>query len=490
MMFTRIVFMLLSVFFMGSLYTPVFANTVAPFSPEDLGLFRKYLFNNITTETHRVSKLDQGRMIWSIPGAVLASPSRLGSHFSQDYQFHWTRDAAITMNQIIDLYLQATPEGKQFLRPYLLNYVNFERKAQKQPSRHGEQTLGQPKFNIDGTVWEGEWGRPQNDGPALRAIAMMRIADALSQEKGQQWVNDQLLDVITADLDYIAREWHNSNYDLWEEVNDVDHFFTKMIQRKSLLIGSELMHRQGDPVRGNLYYNTAHEITSSLENHWNERRGYFSETVNQQYYKGGGLNSSIVLGVVHGSLENPSDRFAVNNDRVMSSVFYIRNAFSGLYRVNIDHPDSTPLIGRYPNDIYDGDQFEYGNPWVLTTSALAQYYYELAAVYKQMRQIKVTQTNLIFFRQLDPAISHNEETITLDRDPARFYNVILALTREGDRFLSSIKRYAVCYADNTCDHFAEQVDRTTGAQVSAKDLTWGYISLLAAMQARETAVPF
>jgi GH15 family glucan-1,4-alpha-glucosidase len=36
-------------------------------------------------------------------------------------------------------------------------------------------------------------------------------------------------------------------------------------------------------------------------------------------------------------------------------------------------------------------------------------------------------------------------------------------------------------------HIAEQIDRSTGAQKSAKDLTWSYANILSAMQFREKA---
>lgn len=36
-------------------------------------------------------------------------------------------------------------------------------------------------------------------------------------------------------------------------------------------------------------------------------------------------------------------------------------------------------------------------------------------------------------------------------------------------------------------HIAEQIDRNTGVQKSAADLTWSYANLLSAMQARNQA---
>ncbi len=460
------------------------ASHIAPFSPSELDVVKQYLFNNITTEERVIVKEDNGHIIRSIPGAVLASPTNHGQAFNQDYQFHWTRDAAITMREIIYLYSHASITEKQRLKPYLLNYINFERKAQSQISRPGEQTLGQPKYNIDGTIWEGDWGRPQNDGPALRAIAMTAIANLFLQEGEEKYVRDVLIDMITTDLDYVVSQWRNTNFDLWEEVNDQDQFFNKMVQRKGLIDGSVFLRQMGDRQRADNYRMTAKQISDSLEKHWNDGRGYFTETVNQQYFKGGGMNTAIILGVLHGDIGDPEDPFAVNNERVMNTIYFIRNAFSGLYLININNRLSPPMVGRYPNDVYDGDQNHYGNPWILITNALAQYYYTLANVYLGLGKIAVTKGNMLFFQQIDPRLGDKEEIILQASNPGKFYSIINSLVTEGDKALETVKRYSICYTNFSCLHFAEQIDRTSGSQTSAKDLTWGYASLLTAMQAR------
>ena len=110
------------------------------------------------------------------------------------------------------------------------------------------------------------------------------------------------------------------------------------------------------------------------------------------------MNVSIILGVLHGDINQPDDPFAVNNERVMSSVYYLRNAFSGLYRTNIDNNYSPPMLGRYPNDVYDGDKDSYGNPWILATNALAQYHYQLDNVYLMQAKIAITNINQLLFK--------------------------------------------------------------------------------------------
>ncbi|OGT37732.1 MAG: hypothetical protein A3F11_00920 [Gammaproteobacteria bacterium RIFCSPHIGHO2_12_FULL_37_14] len=457
--------------------------TNEPFSSDEIAIIKQYLFNNIATDEHAFIKEGDGRIIHSIPGAVLASPYNKYPSFIQDYQFHWIRDAAITMQEVVYLYEQANSNEKQRLKTYLINYINFERQAQKQMSSNGE-VLGEPKFNIDGTLWQGQWGRPQNDGPALRAMTMVSIAQQFMRDGQEKFVRDVLVGVIIADLDYLVTKWKDDTFDLWEELNDQDHFFTKMVQRKALIIGSHLIKSLGDVQRADSYLNTANHLTQSLQKHWNAGRGYLSETVNQQDQRGGGLDSSIILGVLYGNMYDLEASFAVNDDRVMSSVYFIRNAFSGLYRLNIENANQPPLLGRYPNDVYDGNQSLYGNPWVITTNALAQYYYTLANVYLKIGKINVTSNNLLFFKQINPKLVMKEEEILFSANPNKFYTVINSLIEEGDKTLSIIKRYAVCYVDSSCYHFSEQIDRTSGQQTSAKDLTWGYATILTAMQAR------
>ena len=39
---------------------------------------------------------------------------------------------------------------------------------------------GKGKINIDCSPFNGDWGRPQNDGPALRGIMMIKIINLLA----------------------------------------------------------------------------------------------------------------------------------------------------------------------------------------------------------------------------------------------------------------------------------------------------------------------
>lgn len=473
--------MILTIFLLMSACVSVKTFAAQPFSQEDVDALRFNLLANIATQDHPIIKIDHGQYIRSIPGAVMASPSNREQGFSQDYQFHWTRDAAIVMRELTQIYAHSAPAEKAKLLPYLLHYIAFENKAQQQISKKGEQTLGQPKFNLDGTIWEGKWTRPQNDGPALRAVTLMTMAEQFKKEKLTNETIKLLDKMIIKDVDYVLREWPHPSYDVWEEVLDSQHFFTKMMQRKAMYDGADYLRKKGDVERSAACLHAAQMIELSLKKNWQDKRQAYMETANQQQVMGGGINSDIVFAVLYGDLHNDADPFSPANDKIISSVFSVRQAFEKRYAVNIQYKQA-PLLGRYPTDRYDGDQFAGGNPWILSTASLAQYYYVLAQRLKEHNKIQITRLNRAFFTQVYPSLRARDNVV--QAGDKEYELIIQGLINEGDKILAEIKRLGVCYEDHTCLHYAEQIDRHTGQQVSAKDLTWGYMTLLAAVRSR------
>ena len=100
-------------------------------------------------------------------GSIIASPSK-----DPDYNFHWVRDAAIVMKGIITLYNDDNQNQK---------YKNIMRKYIETELIHIQHHAAEPKFNIDKTPYTGEWGRPQNDGPALRGIVCLQMLQTFSR---------------------------------------------------------------------------------------------------------------------------------------------------------------------------------------------------------------------------------------------------------------------------------------------------------------------
>ena len=130
---------------------------------------------------------------------------------------------------------------------YLNRYIDFSMGLQNGAG------LGEPKFNTDGTVYQCGWGRPQNDGPALRAASLCRLANLLLDDGRSdlvQLVKTKLYDgtsnsLIKKDLEYVSHNWGNACVNLWEEVGG-NHFYTRIVQRRALRDGAKLATRLAD----------------------------------------------------------------------------------------------------------------------------------------------------------------------------------------------------------------------------------------------------
>lgn len=93
----------------------------------------------------------------------------------QDW-YTWTRDSALTDKALIERFIH----GDQSLQTLIDDYVSAQAQllVLSTPSGGPESGgLGEPKFNVNLTQFTGSWGRPQRDGPALRATALILYAN-------------------------------------------------------------------------------------------------------------------------------------------------------------------------------------------------------------------------------------------------------------------------------------------------------------------------
>jgi glucoamylase len=66
--------------------------------------------------------------------------------------------------------------GNKSLEPLIQQYISAQAKLQTVNNPSGglcSGGLAEPKFEVNLTPFTGAWGRPQRDGPALRATAMI-----------------------------------------------------------------------------------------------------------------------------------------------------------------------------------------------------------------------------------------------------------------------------------------------------------------------------
>ncbi|KAJ5676556.1 glycosyl hydrolase family 15 [Penicillium maclennaniae] len=123
-------------------------------------------------------------------GVVVASPSKS----NPNYYYTWTRDADLTLAMVVESFIA----GETSLETVIQQYIAAQATVQTISSPSGGSSdgagLGEPKFNVNLTaLLKGDWGRPQRDGPALRASALIAYGNYLvSAEKDLRFFRDLL----------------------------------------------------------------------------------------------------------------------------------------------------------------------------------------------------------------------------------------------------------------------------------------------------------
>ena len=88
-----------------------------------------------------------------------------------------------------------------------------------------------------------------------------------------------------------------------------------------------------------------------------------------------------------------------------------------------------------------------------------------------------------------PDITLDEhQVLNHDINKDLFDKLILGLIQSGDKMLRAVKSFCCTYSDGSTLHMSEQIDRRSGQQRSAADLTWSYASTISAAFAREKTI--
>jgi glucoamylase len=344
--------------------------------------------------------------------------------------------------------------------------------------------LGEPKFNVDGSAFNEPWGRPQNDGPALRAATLMLFADLLLRQGKKAYVIEKLYDgqipshtVIKSDLEYVAHHWRETSFDLWEEVKGM-HFYTLLAQRKAMVWGARLAQNLGDGGAARFYTEQASLMNQVIMDFFDGKRRSFS-FIATMFQDGGllgknsGLDSAIILGVLHGYAD---DGFlAPSSDLILSSAHQIRLAFHSLYGINRNTSVGT-AIGRYPEDVYNGNGTSPngGNPWFLSTLAYAELYLRVRAEFLNAGLIRVSELNLAFMKTVAPQMNFQPGS-TYSSGTKEFAAIIEGLRAHADLFFARVLMH-----QGVGGHLAEQFNRDSGYMQGAPDLTWSYAAFTSA----------
>mmetsp|Transcript_77970 Transcript_77970/g.252946 ORF Transcript_77970/g.252946 Transcript_77970/m.252946 type:complete len:1172 (-) Transcript_77970:347-3862(-) len=454
---------------------------VAPFPDDAVARMRRYFLDNLNIN-------GTGRMTAS-PGAVPA----LRGCCAGGYNWDWVRDGALSLSTLLDLEGWAVSTVgaeapvthavvKQILEAYTNWVSELQRMGGNQTAPDGTLSIafGEPKWSIaDGTPYPGTWCRPQTDGPPLRALTLMKFAGSgLITEAMEK----HLWTLITFDLDWLANGTGIAmeSCDLWEESRDANHFWNRVVMRAALEQGSRTASQMGDNERALRYQRAWQEfIGDPIQDHMEATAdGNFitecplSDSKEQsadciKYEKT--IDGAVILALVHsGVLGVVKDGAGVAvSDVVATTVLVYNEAFCNLYPVNEqDTSAGVPgvLYGRYLKDEYGG-----GNPWQLISAALANLMY--LASQEISRGAAMGEAQHSAWRRALQSKS--------------FRGTAPEFIAAGDSVLARLRHHVTSFDDW---HLYEQINRYTGEQYNAKDLTWSYAEVLSALKAREDAV--
>ncbi|KAK3343986.1 glucan 1, 4-alpha-glucosidase [Lasiosphaeria hispida] len=406
-------------------------------------------------------------------GVVVASPSKS----NPDYWYTWTRDSALVFKGIVEAFTHSYDPA---LQTQIQNFIAAQAKLQGVSNPSGSLSsgagLGEPKFRVDLTQFTGEWGRPQRDGPPLRAIALINYAKWLVNNGYTSTAQTVVWPVIKNDLAYTAQYWNQTGFDLWEEVQG-SSFFTATSSHRALVEGAALAASLGTSCAA--CTTVAPQLLCFVQSFWNPAQGYaVSNTVNGGSYRSGKDANSILASIHNFDVTAGCDAntFQPCSDRALSNHKVVVDSFRSIYKINSGIAQGTAVaVGRYAEDVYYN-----GNPWYLTTLAAAEQLFDALYVWKQQGSVTVTSSSLAFFRDLVPSVTTGTHSST----SATYTSIIDAVQTYADGFLNVVSTYK-----SASGALPEQFDRNSGAPIGASDLTWSYSAFLTAAARRAGRIP-
>ena len=387
--------------------------------------------------------------IVSAPGCVLASPSweNSATHITQDYVYHWTRDAAIVALELSAAYTSGVLPDNQ----PLIDYVSFSAACQRSGG-----DFDRASFYINGT--QRPW-TSQTDGPALQTIALLAMHSQLDAP-----VKTVASALIDANLNFLSGAYQGQTFNLWEEEYGYS-FFARSAQLRCF--AAIAANNAGIAVPSWLSAAMTW-LTGALDGHWNGEYYQSVLPVPADYRAPYDPNIDIIQAAIYCAE-------SVTDPKVLATAALLRAQWADpssryFYPVNgTDAADGIgPMLGRYPGDVYDGDtDAQVGDhPWALTTANFAELYYRLAARISSSRTVPADPLAAPFLAQLG---------LTASSAPL---DAATALRSAGDAMLQAI----VYHSDHL--ELSEQFDATTGFEKSVSNLSWSYAAFLSASRAR------
>lgn len=429
----------------------------------------------------------------TLPGTVVASTSQN----NPNYYYHWVRDASLVMYEVLHLLIETNQRlkvnptvelavAKSYYERILTEFFAASKFHQQKKAQSG---LGEPKFNVDGTAFNDQWGRPQNDGPALRARIAARYAhELLDSGKTPEEIYflydpQSAQSLIKADLEYTSHHWNDPSFDIWEETLGT-HFYNLLVSRRALLEGAELAERLKDEGAANWYRQQAQGIEPMIKKFYGPEgwiRAHLEEAKGPK--KDSNLDVQVILGVLHSSpYQRRSEFYDVDHPAVISTAFHFLSTYEKLFpKLNEGHKGL--ILGRYSEDHYDGYTTDgKGNGWVISSYAFAEYFYLLADKIRGQGSITIDERTFAFFNWVTSRVKGSlplQQGKTYLAGFPPFSKLLVALEFLGDAFVARVDDLA-----GTSGEQNEQIHFETGKPQGAPNLTWNSAAYLSAMRGK------
>ena len=395
-----------------------------------------------------------GQTIRPVNGAIVAS-AVLGAYDPEpDYFFHWYRDSALVVDAM--RVLHADPNCPPGLPESFADFVRFSLALQTRDGRaiiaepgrrnrmapafleylrpddelaavQGDSVAAETRVNPDGTLDILKWPRPQHDGPALRALAVLRWARVA---KFDERLTADIAALALADLAYTLRHALEPCFDIWEEESGL-HYYTLSVAAAALETGAIWLGARADHAMAQACRARARDILARLNSYWLESEGFYRSRLAGPE---GGLAKALDIAVIMAAIHTGriGDAHSVRDSRMQATLARLDALFNAEYAINRGRPaERGPAMGRYA-----GDRYFSGGAYYFATLAAAEFCYRAG------------------------------------------------LIARGDAYLRTVQAYTPLNGD-----LAEQFDQNTGLPNSARKLAWSYAAFITCIAARRRRRP-
>jgi glucoamylase len=394
-----------------------------------------------------------------IRGSVVASPVLAAYDPDPDYFFHWYRDSAVVIDALRLLFEDGSAGADAVTQ--FSDFVHFSLSLQHLDGRclaasdawrtgvapdfrkflrtdtdlervHGAAVAAETRVNPDGTLDISSWPRPQNDGPALRALTLLRWSRSVRFDPP---LSAAVAALVRADLAFTQAHWRDACFDIWEEEQG-QHYYTLCIAAAALDAGAGWLQQHGNGEQARAAVTEAEAIRRSLDGFWLEDQGHYRSRIlasGQRSTKE--LDIAVILAALHGA--GAGAAHSVHDARMQATLARLEALFDADYPINHNRPQSrAPAMGRYAGDVYYS-----GGAYYFSTLAAAEFCFRAGGGGAR--------------EQLE----------------------------RGDAFLETVRSFTPPSGD-----LSEQFDQKTGAQTSARQLAWSYAAFISCIAARRAAV--